>query len=250
MDRSPRASTPDVPLETEVLLAGFRDCTQEALSYLVHEEHLALDDPIVVGLQRHLAEKEEELWRAQNQQHWPHMPHHAGGLPHWACVSPQGYAQPMYWNNSSTCVPHMRGMVGLPSDYHCSQAKYAPYPGHAVSHMHHSVHFPCESNHSLDTSVDSGADGMSDMSDMSDTSLCDSEVEEILQDEGSSSSSSHYWEEELKQSASRLDGLAQNDDRIGGLLSELFGLMDEEQTDAGLLYSMHGATLPPMVPLV
>ncbi|XP_062588388.1 uncharacterized protein LOC134250045 isoform X3 [Saccostrea cucullata] len=50
------------PLEqAEVVLTGYRDCAAEALRYLVEVERFAEDDPIVVGLQKHLYEQQRAL---------------------------------------------------------------------------------------------------------------------------------------------------------------------------------------------
>jgi hypothetical protein len=50
------------PLEqAEVILTGYRDCAAEAIRYLVEEERFAIDDPIVVGLRKHLYEQQRAL---------------------------------------------------------------------------------------------------------------------------------------------------------------------------------------------
>ena len=50
------------PLEqNEVILAGFQDCTEEAIRYLVDVERLPEDDPLVIGLRQHLLEKQMHL---------------------------------------------------------------------------------------------------------------------------------------------------------------------------------------------
>ncbi|XP_061167426.1 uncharacterized protein LOC133185780 isoform X2 [Saccostrea echinata] len=47
--------------QAEVVLTGYRDCAAEALRYLVEVERFAEDDPIVVGLQKHLYEQQRAL---------------------------------------------------------------------------------------------------------------------------------------------------------------------------------------------
>ncbi|KAI0227072.1 hypothetical protein LSAT2_022481 [Lamellibrachia satsuma] len=47
-----------------MFVAGFRDCADEVLRYLIEVENMAEDDPIIVGLREHLAEQEDEArWR-------------------------------------------------------------------------------------------------------------------------------------------------------------------------------------------
>ena len=41
--------------------AGFQECADEAIRYLIEEENFSPDDPIVVGLQEHLREKQHLL---------------------------------------------------------------------------------------------------------------------------------------------------------------------------------------------
>ena len=44
--------------------AGFRDCADEVLRYLMEVENMAEDDPVIVGLREHLLQQEEERrWR-------------------------------------------------------------------------------------------------------------------------------------------------------------------------------------------
>ncbi|XP_048770780.1 uncharacterized protein LOC125676946 isoform X3 [Ostrea edulis] len=50
------------PIEqAEVILTGYRDCAAEAIRYLVEEERFAVDDPIVLGLRKHLYEQQRAL---------------------------------------------------------------------------------------------------------------------------------------------------------------------------------------------
>lgn len=44
-----------------MVLAGYRDCTAQAINYLVEVEHMSLDDPFVIGLRNHLHEYQKSL---------------------------------------------------------------------------------------------------------------------------------------------------------------------------------------------
>lgn len=44
-----------------LVLAGFRDCSEEAIRYLVDVEHLSEDDPLILGLKQHLWERQQHL---------------------------------------------------------------------------------------------------------------------------------------------------------------------------------------------
>ncbi len=47
--------------QESIVLAGFRDCTEEAIRYLMEVEHLPEDDPLVLGLRQHLLAKQQQL---------------------------------------------------------------------------------------------------------------------------------------------------------------------------------------------
>ena len=47
--------------EATAVHAGFRDCFEEAIRYLVDVEHLSEDDPLVIGLKQHLTDRQEHL---------------------------------------------------------------------------------------------------------------------------------------------------------------------------------------------
>lgn len=47
--------------QAEVVLTGYRDCAAEAIRYLVEEERFAMDDPLVIGLRKHLYEQQRAL---------------------------------------------------------------------------------------------------------------------------------------------------------------------------------------------
>lgn len=47
--------------QAEVVLTGYRDCAAEAIRYLVEVEHFAMDDPLVIGLRKHLYEQQRAL---------------------------------------------------------------------------------------------------------------------------------------------------------------------------------------------
>ena len=47
--------------QAEVVLTGYRDCAAEAIRYLVEVEHFSMDDPIVLGLRKHLYEQQRAL---------------------------------------------------------------------------------------------------------------------------------------------------------------------------------------------
>jgi hypothetical protein len=44
-----------------MMLAGYRDCAQEAIRYLLDVEKLSIDDPLVVGLRMHLHEHQKSI---------------------------------------------------------------------------------------------------------------------------------------------------------------------------------------------
>lgn len=53
------------------LNAGFRDCANEAIRYLIEEEDFSADDPLVVGLKEHLKEQQrlyslQQMFRQYN----------------------------------------------------------------------------------------------------------------------------------------------------------------------------------------
>jgi len=50
----------DVTMD-DVSLAGFRDCSEEAIRYLLQVEGLSEDDPVIVGLQQHLYRQRQEF---------------------------------------------------------------------------------------------------------------------------------------------------------------------------------------------
>ena len=53
---------PAVAVDQEsIVLAGFRDCTEEAIRYLMEVEHLPEDDPLVIGLKQHLLARQQQL---------------------------------------------------------------------------------------------------------------------------------------------------------------------------------------------
>ena len=47
--------------QESIVLAGFRDCTEEAIRYLMEVEHLPEDDPLVIGLKQHLLARQQQL---------------------------------------------------------------------------------------------------------------------------------------------------------------------------------------------
>lgn len=47
--------------QAEVVLTGYRDCAAEAIRYLVEVECFAMDDPLVIGLRKHLYEQQRAL---------------------------------------------------------------------------------------------------------------------------------------------------------------------------------------------
>ncbi|KAL3882717.1 hypothetical protein ACJMK2_029029 [Sinanodonta woodiana] len=47
--------------QTGLVLAGYSDCAEEAIRYLVEVEHFAYDDPLVQGLKSHLEEQKRLL---------------------------------------------------------------------------------------------------------------------------------------------------------------------------------------------
>ncbi|OWF36079.1 uncharacterized protein LOC110442140 isoform X2 [Mizuhopecten yessoensis] len=47
--------------QASMVLAGYRDCAAQAISYLVEVEHMSIDDPFVVGLRNHLQEYQKSL---------------------------------------------------------------------------------------------------------------------------------------------------------------------------------------------
>ena len=53
---------PAVAVDQEsIVLAGFRDCSEEAIRYLMEVEHLPEDDPLVIGLKQHLLARQQQL---------------------------------------------------------------------------------------------------------------------------------------------------------------------------------------------
>ena len=53
---------PTVAVDQEsIVLAGFRDCTEEAIRYLMEVEHLPEADPLVLGLKQHLLARQQQL---------------------------------------------------------------------------------------------------------------------------------------------------------------------------------------------
>ena len=62
--------TPSVPVllpssHEGVVLAGFQDCSHEAIRYLIDVEKIAQDDPLIVGLQQHLRQHQQQMDLAQ-----------------------------------------------------------------------------------------------------------------------------------------------------------------------------------------
>lgn len=47
--------------QTGIVLAGFQDCTDEAIRYLVTVERFPEQDPLIEGLKRHLWERQQDL---------------------------------------------------------------------------------------------------------------------------------------------------------------------------------------------
>ena len=47
--------------QATIFLAGFRDCTEEAIKYLVDVENISKDDPLIQGLQMHLHERQDNI---------------------------------------------------------------------------------------------------------------------------------------------------------------------------------------------
>merc|ERR1712150_63230 len=45
----------------DVMLAGFRDCTQEAIDFLINVENISESDPLIIGLKQHLENHRQEL---------------------------------------------------------------------------------------------------------------------------------------------------------------------------------------------
>lgn len=50
-----------VPDPSQIVLAGYQDCAEEAIRYLLEVEHLSEDNPLVVGLKQHLWERQMAL---------------------------------------------------------------------------------------------------------------------------------------------------------------------------------------------
>ncbi|CAH1799304.1 unnamed protein product [Owenia fusiformis] len=44
-----------------IIMAGYNDCTEEAIRYLTEVELIPIDDPIIIGLREHLSEKQKYL---------------------------------------------------------------------------------------------------------------------------------------------------------------------------------------------
>ena len=66
----PPVLTPSVPVllpssHEGVVLAGFQDCSHEAIRYLIDVEKIAQDDPLIVGLQQHLRQHQQQMDLAQ-----------------------------------------------------------------------------------------------------------------------------------------------------------------------------------------
>ena len=58
----PHPATIGLPAgEAHMVLAGYQDCTAEAIRFLVEVEHISPDDPIVVGLKHHLYQCQRQL---------------------------------------------------------------------------------------------------------------------------------------------------------------------------------------------
>lgn len=184
VDTMTRTSTPNITLESEIILAGFRGCRYEAVTYLLEVEQLSLDDPLVVGLQKHLEEKEAELYRNPETTDNNNTP----------------YVQALLWQQI----------------LNSQNSLMSPTP---LSPSEHVLTLP-------DTSL--GSDGAQDMSVASemtfDDSICDDEVESILDNHD-------YDIDSVKEGAEYLDSLAKNNGKIGCLLEELFGLMEDGDYD-------------------
>lgn len=58
---NPSQSVENVFPDPTIFLAGFQDCTFEALRYLTEVEGIALHDPVIVGLQQHLSVRQHLL---------------------------------------------------------------------------------------------------------------------------------------------------------------------------------------------
>ncbi|XP_066996736.1 uncharacterized protein [Anabrus simplex] len=61
----------DVPLvESDAhLLAGYTDCMDEAIRYLVEEEQYSVEHPVVQGLRQHLMSQQERILQEASRSH-------------------------------------------------------------------------------------------------------------------------------------------------------------------------------------
>ena len=201
-----------IALETEVMVAGFRDCSYEALTYLIDVEKLPLDDPMVLGLQQYLVSREEEIRREQALK--DAQKYSQGIYNHWNYYPQLNYGYPYYGYHGNQFLPQLT----VPIDQ--SNPIYYGNSQNVVSMTTH-----------LNDSLESIADSISDC----ESTACDSEVEDILMglDENDT-----YFTSEIAETAETLNGLAENNDKIGNLLTELFGLMDEDEAESQLLQSI------------
>lgn len=47
--------------ENDAMLAGYRFCARETIRFLIEDEHLSPDDPVIVELMNHLVEQQNRL---------------------------------------------------------------------------------------------------------------------------------------------------------------------------------------------
>jgi len=48
-------------ISEDIMVAGFRDCTQEAIDFLINVEKISETDPLILGLKQHLENHRQEL---------------------------------------------------------------------------------------------------------------------------------------------------------------------------------------------
>ena len=115
-----------------IVLAGFRDCSEEAIRYLVDVEQMSEDDPLILGLKQHLWDKQQHLDVERI-------------LADQVCSSwgsPGGVQDPTH---SYGIYPHPaeRTAADLPgassSQSNCSSCTHPTDPHHHHQHQHHSM---------------------------------------------------------------------------------------------------------------
>ena len=191
-----------------MILAGYHDCSEEAIRYLTDVEHIPEDDQMIVGLRQH-------LWERQQALNYERL-----------------LAQLVQSNSEELCcVDEISRSSNVRTDDGDDSGINSPLHIHS-SHEHSKNDMNHESEESFTSEMDDSkimdSSIMSTTSNFEDVSSMSVSMENDEDDDDSSAS-----DNEDADAMETLMMLAQNNPQIASLTQELFQLLDSSNYDDG-----------------